>query len=160
MSGMVESPFRMSTSGREAFPDVREWSGCHVGCPGRPVDHSRTSERDSQHLPDIREDLPDVRQLSGGPPNFREWLKDFPRCPVVVGWLFQMFGSGLESLPNVRGALPDVREWSVGPPGCPGVVGWPSRMSGRCRESLPDVWEWWEAFSDVREWLGDPPEYP
>ena len=54
---------------------------------------------------------------------------------------YRMFGSGRES-------LPDVRERSRVPSGCPGVV-WrysqmlvvrmPSRMSGSGRESLPDV---------------------
>ena len=45
------------------------------------------------------EALPNVRELSEGPPG----------CPVVVGRLSRMSVSGRE-------ALPDVRKWSGGPP--------------------------------------------
>ena len=79
-----------------------------------------------------RDALPDVRQLSGGPLDFREWSGDFPKCPVVVGWLSWMFGSGgrpLRIFGSGREALPDVQEWSEGPPKCP-------------------------------EWSGDPPKCP
>ena len=72
-----------------------------------------------------------------------------------------MFGSGLETLPDVRKplrmtdsdriALLDVRALSGDPPGWPGVVGGPykypgvvgrpTRMSGSGWETLPDVRE-------------------
>ena len=32
-SGVVRRPSQMFESGREALPDVREWSGGHPGCP-------------------------------------------------------------------------------------------------------------------------------
>ena len=53
-----------------------------------------------------REALPNVRELSVGP----------PECAGVVERTSQMSGSGLE-------ALPDVWELSEGLPRCPGVVG-------------------------------------
>ena len=56
-----------------------------------------------------------------------------------------MFGSGRES-------LPDVRECSRDFPECPGVDGRPSRMSGSGRETHQDVREWLEALQDVQEW--------
>ena len=49
----------MSGSGREALPDVREWSGCTSGCKevvGRP---SRLSGSGRATLTDVREPLPD-----------------------------------------------------------------------------------------------------
>ena len=42
-----------------------------------------------------REDLPDVREWSRGPPG----------CPGVIGRPTQMFASGRESLSNVQEAL-------------------------------------------------------
>ena len=85
-----------------------------------------------------REVLPDVQVCSRGS----------PRSPGVVGTPSQMYGSGWETLPDIRvvewpsrmsgscrEALTDVREWSGGPPGCSG--------------GLADVQEWWEALSDV-----------
>ena len=65
-------------------------------------------------LLDVREPLPDFRELSGVPPG----------CPEVVGRPPRMSGSGLEALPDVR------------------VVRMPSRMSGSGGEALPNVWEW------------------
>ena len=76
-----------------------------------------------------RKALPDVQELSGGPPG---WSEGSPGCPGVVKRPSRMYGSGQE-------ALPDVLEWSGGFPGCPGVVKRPSRMSGSGRESLPNV---------------------
>ena len=64
-----------------------------------------------------------------------------------------MSGSGRET-------LSDVPDCSGDPSECSGVVGWPYRMSMSGRESLPDVWEWWEALTDIREWSKDPPKSP
>ena len=98
-----------------------------------------------------REDVPNVRELSGRPTGsmgvvgrfymeIREWLGGTPRCPEVVGRLSVMSWSSWED-------LPDVREWSGGPPRSPGVVGRSSRKFGNSREDLPDN----------REWLGEHP---
>ena len=151
----------MSGSGQEALPDVREWSGGHLGCPrvvGRPSLMSGSG----------RESNLNVQKWTGGPPG----------CPGVVERHCQMSGSvgkpsrmsgrtagsaGVFRRPSRmsgsgRDTLSDVREWSVGPPGCPEVVGWPSRMcerpsrlSGSVRKAFPDVWE---TLSDVWEWSG------
>ena len=75
----------MSGRGREALPDVREWSG----------------------------DLKDVREWSGGPPVYsivvgsslpevRECSGGPPECSGVVGRPSRMSGSGQEALPDVR----------------------------------------------------------
>ena len=56
----------MSGSGREALPDVLEWSG---GLPGS----LRVVGMPSRMSGSGREALPEVRQLSGGPPVVREW---------------------------------------------------------------------------------------
>ena len=65
-----------------------------------------------------REDLPDIWQWSGGP----------PECPGVFRRIVRMSGSGREAVPDVRV--------------CPGVVGWDCWMSGSGREAFPDVREW------------------
>ena len=145
MSGM---PSWISGRGQETLPDDREWSGGppdvrellgdSSGCPGvvgrlsrmslRGGSPSRMSGSCRETLLDACEGwgaLPDVRQLSGGPPG----------CPGVVGSPSQMSGSGRES-------LPDVWEWSGGSPGCPGVVVRLSWISRSGRKALPDVWEW------------------
>ena len=67
----------MSGSGREARPDVRDWSGGPPGFPG-VVGSGRAA-------------LPDVP----------EWLRCPHRCPGVVGRHFEMFGSGREALTDV-----------------------------------------------------------
>ena len=64
MSGVVGRPSRMSGSGREALPDVREWSGGPPGCLGVVGRTSRMSGSS-------REVLPDVREWLGGPPGSR-----------------------------------------------------------------------------------------
>ena len=96
----------MSSSCREALPDVQEWSEGPQECPrvvGRPA------------------------RMSG---SGREVLTDVPHgYPGVVGRSSLMSGSGLE-------VLPDVWEWSGGPLECLRVVGRPSRMSGSGREAL------------------------
>ena len=60
MPGMVVKLSRMSGSGREAFPDVREWSGGPAGCLGVVGRPCRMSGSD-------REAIPDIRDWSGGP---------------------------------------------------------------------------------------------
>ena len=78
----------MSGSGREALPDVREWSGGPPGCPGvvwRPTQMS---------------------ECSGGPPGCPEVVRRTPGCPGVVGRPSRMFGSGRETLPDVQKVLP------------------------------------------------------
>ena len=60
-----------------------------------------------------RDALPDIWELSGGPPG----------CPGVFKKPFWMSGIDQE-------ALQDVREWSGGSPVCPGEVGMHARMSG------------------------------
>ena len=82
-----------------------------------------------------RDDLPDVREWSVEPPDFREWTGGPLGCPGVVGRPSRMSRGGRESLPNGW-------EWTGVPPECPGVVRRPSRMSGSGREALPDVREW------------------
>ena len=130
--GVVESPSRMSGSGRKPSR-----------IPGRP---SLMSGSVRKSLPDVRVALSDIWVWSGVPPG----------CPGVVGRPSRMSESGQQSLQEVWEALPIVREWSgdtpgylgvvgvppgcpgvVGaPPGCPGVVGRPSRM---CRSSPKDL---------------------
>ena len=135
---MFGSPYRMSSSGQLALPDVREWSAVPSGCPGvvgRPIRIFGSGRKTLQH----------VQKWSGGP----------PKCPGVFGrpslmslsgrkpfWMFGscrealrisgrpswLSGSDWETLPNVREALPDVqknwkmpsdvRECSRGYPGC------------------------------------------
>ena len=46
-----------------------------------------------------RQELPEIREWSGGP----------PECPEMVGRLSRMLGNGRE-------AIPDVWMWSGGPP--------------------------------------------
>ena len=164
----------MSDSGREALPDVREWSGDPPGCPGVVRDPpgypgvvgrpSRTFRRPALRFGNGRdtlldvpigwEALPDVRKLSVALPDV--WRPS---------WLFR---SGWVALPDIRewsgdtakrpGGLAEVREWSGGPPSCRGVVEIPFQMSGSGRKALLKVWEALrkvrEASSEVREWSG------
>ena len=85
----------MSQSGREALPEVREWSGDPQGCPGVVRRPYRMSARPSRIFGSGRKTLPDVR----------EWSGDHPGCPGVVGRPSRMSGSGWE-------ALLGIREWS------------------------------------------------
>ena len=121
-----------------------------------------------------REALLDVQEWSVGPVG----------CPGVVRRPYRMYGSGQQSLSNVREWSGDLhecperpsgcprvverrvlREWSGGPPGCPGVVGGPYGFCGSGRETLPNGREvvgrpsgfcgsGREALSDVQEWSG------
>ena len=52
----------MSVSGREALPEVREWSGGLPGCPGVVGRPSRMSGSGRESLTGGREALPDVRE--------------------------------------------------------------------------------------------------
>ena len=70
----------MSGSGRLALPDVWEWSGVPPGCSGGPPGFLGVIEMPSQMSGSDWDALPDVRQLSGGPLDFREWSGDFPGC--------------------------------------------------------------------------------
>ena len=75
----------MSGSGREVLPEVREWSGCLLGCPGevgRPFQNS-WSGREASRMSRIGGDAhPDIREWSGGPPG----------SPRVVGRSSRMSG--------------------------------------------------------------------
>ena len=92
---MVKRPFRWSTTdretlrrsgtGRDTFPEGRNWSRDPPGgteVVGRPSQRSRSG----------RETLP----------KFRKWSDDPPRCPEVVGRLSRRTETGRETLPEVR----------------------------------------------------------
>ena len=49
-----------------------------------------------------RETIPAVREWWEAHPDVREWTKGYPGCPEVVRRPCRMFGSGRETLPNVR----------------------------------------------------------
>ena len=98
-----------------------------------------------------QETFPDVREWSESPPNVWDCSDS------TVGRPSRLFGSGRETLPNVRDALLYYREWSEGPFGFPIVVGRPSLMSGRGPETLPDDREWSGGPPNVPEWLGVSP---
>ena len=82
----------MSRSGREALPNVREWSGGPPGCPGLVG-------------------RPNWMSVSGLEANAEvwEWSGGHPGCPAVIWKPSQMSGSDRESLPDGREAHPDVR---------------------------------------------------
>ena len=85
----------MSGSGREALPDIREWSGLSPGCPGVVGIISRMSgsgRGPSWMSGSSQKAFPDVREWSGGPPG----------CPAVVERPSQMSGSDRKALPDVR----------------------------------------------------------
>ena len=73
-AGVVGRPSRMSGNGRVPLPDVREWLGGPLVCPGVVASPSQMSE--------------------SGP----EGLNG---CPGEVGSLSSMSGSGREPLPDV-----------------------------------------------------------
>ena len=70
---MVGWPFRMSGSGREALPDVREWSVGPPGCLRVVWRPTWMSNNFREALPEVREALPEVRQAL---PEVREALPD------------------------------------------------------------------------------------
>ena len=89
--GVVCRPSRMTGSGRVTLLDVWEWLGDPPGClavVGRPCQMSGSSVRPSR--------------MSGRPRG----------CPGVIRRPYRIFGSGRET-------LPDVRECTEGYPGCP-----------------------------------------
>ena len=108
---VVGRPSRISVNGREALPDVREWSNS----------------------------LPDVQLLlvsTAGCPGV-VWR---PFRMLVVGRPSQMSGSGRETLPDVPEwweSLLDVRQLSIGPR----ISCRPSQLSGSHRETIQDVRE-------------------
>ena len=115
--GVVRKPSQQFGSGREAIPDVREWSG---------------------GPPEIRECLPITPGSPEAIPVAREWSRVPPGCPEEVARPSRMFRSG-------RDAIPDVRELLVDPPGCPETL--PEdrrhfRMYGSGQEALAALREW------------------
>ena len=91
----------MSGNGREAHPDIREWSGGHSGSQkvvGRP---SRMSGSGREALPVVWEWSGEphrwsggLRRCPGGPPNVQGWSEGPAGCLGVVGKPFLMSGSG------------------------------------------------------------------
>ena len=74
----------MSGSCRESLPVVREWAGDPTGCPVEAGWPSRMSESGLEALLDVRsfrEALPDVWELSEGPPGSSGGT---PGCPCGV----------------------------------------------------------------------------
>ena len=100
MSGSGREHTRMSGNGREALPDVREWSGGPPGCPGVVGMPSRMSRSGWEALPENREwsgGLPDVWECLGGLPRCPGVVGRPPGCLGVVGRLSQMSESGKEA---------------------------------------------------------------
>ena len=86
-----------------------------------------------------REALPNVREAL---PKFREWSRDHPGYPGVVGgpsWMSESVRGLSRMSGSFQETLPDIRECSGDPLGFAGVVGSPSRMFGSGREALPNV---------------------
>ena len=108
----------MSASGQEALPDVRElsetfpnvleWSGDPLRCPGvvgLPSHMSGSGERPSWMSGSGLESLSDVRECSEGPPGCPGGPLG---CLEVFERLSQMSGSGLEALSEAQESLPNV----------------------------------------------------
>ena len=76
-----------------------------------------------------------VRQCSAGPPRVLEVVGVPPGDPEVVGRPSRRYGSGRET-------LEEVRKWSRGHPGGQTLVGRPLLRSGSGRETLPKVRKW------------------
>ena len=119
MSRSDRQAFRMSRSGREALPHVREWSGGPPACPGEARSPSRLAESGREAFTGGWEAFPDGRVWTGGltggreaHPDVREWSGDPPKCQGGFGRQSWMCGSGREP-------LLDVRECSGCLPGCP-----------------------------------------
>ena len=173
MSGVVERPSRMSDTGRESLPDVREWSGGNPRCLGVVGRTSWMSESSWEALTASWEAFTDVQEWSGG---YHRWSGGPSGCPGVVRRPSRKFRSGWAALLDVREwsrgpfrmsecgreALPEVWEWSGGSPGCPGVVRRPSWMSGSGREALKGgqkaLTGGRDVLSDDRELSEGPPE--
>ena len=109
---MVERPSRRSMSGREALPEVREWSGGLPGGPGVVGWLFRGSDSGGEALPEVREwsgGFPRGPGVVGSGrethPEVRESSRSPPGGPGVVGRYSRMSESGQE-------ALPVVQEWA------------------------------------------------
>ena len=60
----------MSRSGREAVPNVREWSGCYPKCPGMVGRPSRMSGSGQEILLNVQKALLDIQEWWIGPPSY------------------------------------------------------------------------------------------
>ena len=90
----------MSGYGREALPDVREWSGDPPGFTGVVEKPSQMFGRGREALLD--EALPDFWEWLRGPPRFTGVVGSPRGFAGVVGKASQMSGSGREGLGNLR----------------------------------------------------------
>ena len=84
MSGSGRESLRMSGSGREGIPDVRELLGDPRGCPGVVGKISGMSGSVREALLHVRAwsgGTRDVREGSGGLPVVREWSGVTTVCP-------------------------------------------------------------------------------
>ena len=139
-SGVVCRPSWMSGSCREALSDVRELSGCPLGCAGGPPGCLRVVGGPLG----CPGGLVDAQKCCDALPNVQVWSRNPPECPGVFerpSWPSRMSGSGGRSSwmsGRPRGS-PGVLER---PLECPSVVEKPFRLSGRVRKALPDVREW------------------
>ena len=94
----------MSRSGRDALPDVREWSGRPPGCPEVVGTPSWMSGNGRVALKDLREwseGPTDVREWSGGPRGFAGVVGRSTGCPGVLGRPSRMSWSDWGALPDV-----------------------------------------------------------
>ena len=82
-------PSRKSRFGREANPEVQNWSGDPPGGPEVVGDPPGTG----------RETLPEVRKWSETHPVVLKWSRDPPGDPEVVGRPSWRFGTGRETHP-------------------------------------------------------------
>ena len=141
--------YRMSGSGRKAIPNVREWSGDSLGCPG-VVGWPSQLPRSGLEI------LSDVREWSGGPPRCPGVVERPTKSPGMVGRQSRKSGKGRETLLEVCEGLkgppktwkgqmahPEVRESSGYTPGSLGRVGRLSQKSWSSRETLSHVWKWY-----------------
>ena len=85
----------MSGRGREALPNVREWSG-------RPRRFVRVIERSTRCFGSGRDALGVFREWLRGPPDFREWSERPPGCPGVVGMPSRMSECSRKTLVVLR----------------------------------------------------------
>ena len=109
----------MFACGREALPDLREWSGDKLGC-------LKVFRMPFRMSGSGRKGLLDVWEYSESPPE----CPGHPLgCPGVVRRPSRMSRSGRKSLPEGREC----------PLICPGVFGRPSQMTGSAWEALSDV---------------------
>ena len=112
----VETVFRMSESGLDALPEVREWSGDPPECPGVIGRPSRMSGSPCRMFGRGRLALSDVREWSEGLPGCPGGVAGSPGvvkrvsgCPGVFVRPSRLSRSGRQTLPYVREPLPDDR---------------------------------------------------